>query len=145
MKDMIFIPNNVPSLKNAKIHTKQGVFSSKTVQKYLRSFGIKHYSSGRKTVDCYKTIPMTFPVKELKELFKDAQYPVEVGLHFVRGSRHRADFTNLNQILLDLFTAFDVIPDDNMDYILPRALKINDKFYSYDKDTPGVWVTIIKE
>lgn len=144
MEEMMFIKGNVPSLKNAKIHTKQGVFSSKTVQKYLRSFGIKHYSSGRKTVDRYKTIPMTFPVDDLKALFKDVQYPCEVGLHFVRGSRHRADFTNLNQVLLDLFTAFDIIPDDNMDYVLPRAFKMNGKFYSYNKDNPGVWIKIIK-
>ena len=133
------------NLQNSKIATKKGVFSSKTVQKFLRSYGIKHYSSGKKVVERYKTIPMTFPVDEIKELFKDAEWPVEIGMHFVRASRHRFDFVNAVQILLDLFTSFDIIPDDNMDYITPRAFKMDGKFYSYDKDNPGVWIKIIKE
>ena len=145
MKDMVFIPHNTPSLKNGKIATKQGVFSSKAVQNYLRSHGIKHYSSHRKEVDTYKTLTMTFPVEELKMLFKEVKWPVEVGLHFVRNSRRKFDFINVSQVLFDLFTAFDIIPDDNMDYVIPRGLKIENKFYSYDRDNPGVWIKIIKD
>jgi hypothetical protein len=145
MEDMYFIKENIPSLKNSKISTKQGVFSSPTVQKFLRKYGIKHYSSGKKVVEVYKTIPMTFPVEELKDLFKDSKWPIEIGFHFVRNSRHRFDFVNAVQIILDLFTAFDVIPDDSMDFVIPRAFKINDKFYTYNKENPGVYVKIIRE
>ncbi len=33
--NIIFIPGNIPSLKNSKIATSKGVFSSKTVKKFL--------------------------------------------------------------------------------------------------------------
>lgn len=145
MKDMVFIPNNIPSLKNSKIATRQGVFHSKTVQKFLKSHGIKYYSSSKKVVDYYKTVPFTFPVDELKELFKDVEWPVEIGFHFVRGTRHKFDFVNVCQVILDLFTAFDIIPDDNMDFITPRAFKMDGKLYSYDREAPGVWLKIIKD
>ena len=34
--DMIFIPHNVPSLKNSKVKTSKGIFASPTVSKYIR-------------------------------------------------------------------------------------------------------------
>ena len=47
-KDVIFIKGNIPSLKNSKVKTSKGVFHSKTVTNFLRSYGIKSYSSQRK-------------------------------------------------------------------------------------------------
>jgi len=140
----VFIPYNVPSSKNSKINTGNRSFNSKTTQKYLRAFGIQTYSSARKEVKGYKTIPMTFPVKELNKLFSTSSYPITIGLHFVRNSRHKWDLHNACQIILDLFTAFDIIPDDNMDYIIPQCFWMNGKHYTYDKVNPGVYVTIIK-
>lgn len=144
MRDMVFISKNVPSLKNSKVATSRGIFASKTVGKYLRLHGIQHYSSSRKVVDRYKTIPMTFPIDALKKLFEGAEYPVKIGFHFVRNSARDFDFNNSTQILLDLFTAFDLIPDDSMRYVLPFPLEINGKYYSIDKENPGCYVTILK-
>ena len=140
---VLFIKGSVPSSKNSKVATKTGVFHSKTVGKYLRSMGIQHYSSGRKEVTTYKTIPLIFPVNELKELFKDVKYPCEVGLHFVRETKAKFDFINIAQILMDLLVAFEIIPDDNMDYIIPMAYKIDDQYYTVDKNNPGVYVSIL--
>jgi hypothetical protein len=139
----MFIKGNLPSSKNSRINTSKGSFNSKTVQKYLRSFGIQHYSSSKKEVKGYKTIPMTFPVEELKELFKDKEYPVVIGLHFVRNSKHRWDFHNGVQLFLDLLTAFDIIEDDNMDCIIPMPMKVDNKWYSYNKENPGVEIKIL--
>lgn len=143
MEDMVFIKFNVPSLKNGKIATSKGVFSSKTVQKYLRKHGIQHYSSSKKTVDAYKTIPMTFPIKELRVLFENVEYPAIIGFHFVRDSKRSFDFNNANQIILDLLTSFCIIPDDSMDYIIPQVLWMDKKHYSIDKENPGVYINII--
>ena len=140
MEDLIFIPGNVPSSKNSKIATSRGVFHSKTVQKYLRSHGIQHFSSSKKFVTPYKTIPLTFPVHKLRRMFDDLEKPITIGFHFVRGTKHKFDFTNLVQILLDLFVAFDIIDDDNMDNVIPQCLWIDSKHYSYDKENPGVLV-----
>jgi len=70
---MVFINGNVASSKNSKINTSKGSFMSKTVKKYLRSFGIQTFSSSRKSVTEYKTIPMTFPIEQLKEELKSDQ------------------------------------------------------------------------
>lgn len=141
---MVFIPYNCPSLKNSKVATSKGVFASQTVAKYLRKHGIKHYSSSKKTVEEYKTIPMTFPVEELKKLFAGHEYPITIGFHFVRDSLRNFDMNNANQLIMDLLTAFDIIPDDSMKYVIPQCLWINGKHYSVDKDNAGVYVDIIK-
>ena len=46
----IFIPFNVPSLKNSKIKTTRGIFPSKTFKKYLQAIGIQHFSSSKKII-----------------------------------------------------------------------------------------------
>lgn len=140
----MFIKGNVPSSKNSKIATKRGVFHSKTVMQYLKSFGIKHYSPGKKYVEYYKTFPFTFPLNELKKLFEDKNALYIIKLHFVRGTKHKFDFINACQILFDLFTAFDLIEDDNMDYVIPQVLWRNGKQYSYDKENPGVFIEVEK-
>jgi len=140
MNKKVFIPYNTPSLKNSKI---MGKFFSPTVKKYLKKFGIQTFSSGRKEVKPYKTIPMTYPVKELKDLFKGVTYPVIVGFHFVRGSRRKFDYINAQQLPLDMFTAFDIIPDDDMMHIIPSITPVNGEYYTYDKENPGVYIEIV--
>ena len=71
------------------------------------------------------------------------QLPLEIGFHFVRDSRRKFDFHNIVQVVLDLLTASDFIIDDNMDCVIPFALKRDGKFYSVDKENCGVWIKII--
>ena len=139
---MIFIPFNTPSSKNSKIATKNGVFHSKTVMKYLRNLGIQHYSVSKKTVTEYKTKPNLF-----REAFKDWEKPTEfvkIGLHFIRDSRRGADFQNICQIILDLMVAHDFIEDDNMNWVLPFPLEIDGKYWKVDYKNPGVIIKIIE-
>lgn len=142
--ELIFIPGNCPSLKNSKIKTSRGIFPSKTVKSYLTDLGIQRYSASRKEVIGYKTKPNK--LEELRDLFNKAlegkEPPVEIGFHFVRKSKHKFDFNNANQIIADLLTAHGIIEDDNMDYFIPYAFKMNDKYYTIDKDNPGVYLRI---
>ena len=146
LNNLIWISGNVPSLKNSKVKTSLGIFSSKTVKKYLANLGIQRYSSSRKEVLGYKTRPNIFQeqiVPQIIELLKNKEPPFEIGFHFVRGTKHKFDFNNANQLIADLIVAHDVLEDDNMDYFIPFALKIDNKFYSVDKLNPGVWIKII--
>lgn len=143
---LFFIPNNVPSLKNSKVKTSRGIFPSKTVTSYLRSFNILSFSSGRKQVLYKKKKDKIF--QELVEPYFiniDREKPLIVYFHFVRKSKHAFDFNNATQIISDLFTAHDFIVDDNMDYFIPIPFKIKGKWYTYDKNNPGVWVKITQE
>lgn len=136
----IFIPGNVPSSKNSKIATSKGVFSSKTVSRYLRSLGIQHFSSSKKIVKEYvsEDKPNLF-----REAFKDWKKPegqAVIGFHFVRNSKHKFDFGNACQIIHDLMSAHDFIEDDNMDYLIPMPYKKEDVWYTYNKEDPGVYI-----
>ena len=138
----IFIPFNVPSLKNSKIKTSKGVFMSKTCRNYLTSLNIASYSSSRKEVIDKRSKKNLF-----KEAFKDWVVPdkqIVLGFHFVRDSKRMFDFNNANQILLDLLTAHKFIVDDNMDWIVPQAYKKDGKYYSYNKENPGVYIKILE-
>lgn len=135
---------NVPSLKNSKIKTSRGIFPSKTVKKYINELGIQRYSASRKEVIGY--VKKENQIELLRDIFKQAlegkEPPYEIGFHFVRKSKHGFDFNNANQLLADLFVAHDFIEDDNMDFFIPYALKINGKYYSVDKNNPGVFIYI---
>ena len=121
-----------------------GRFPSKTVTKWLRLYGIQGYNSGKKTVKLFKRIQKQYDFEELCSAIKYCNsYPLQLGLHFVRGSKHKWDFHNPCHILLDLMTAFDIIPDDNVDYVLPFPLEINGSYWSYNKETPGVYIKIL--
>jgi hypothetical protein len=137
----IFIKGNIPSLKNSKI---KGKFPSKTVMKWLRLYGIQSYSASRKEVKFFKTIPKKYNFEDIASpLKKCTDYPLKLGFHFIRDSKRNWDFGNACQIVQDLLVAFDYIPDDNVNYVLPFPLEIDGKYWSYDKDNSGVIIKIL--
>lgn len=73
---------------------------------------------------------------------KSKEYPIKIGFHFVRQTKHRFDFHNAVQIIADLMVAHDFIEDDDMDCFIPVPLKKNGRWYSYDKENPGVYIKI---
>lgn len=140
--ELIFLPGNTPSLKNSKI---MGRFPSKTVQKWLRLYGIQSFNSGNKEVKFFKRIPKQYDFEKLCQPIKECkEYPIKLGLHFIRGTRHKFDFVNIVQIVADLMIAFDIIPDDNMEYFLPFPLEIDGRYWSYDKNNSGCFIKILK-
>ena len=118
---------------------------SPTVKKWLRLYGISSYSSARKEVQLFKKIPYKYNFEQLcKSIAFNKNYPLCIGFHFIRGTKHKFDFNNANHIITDLMTAYDIIPDDNMDYVVPFPLKIEGRWYSIDKNNPGVIIAILK-
>ena len=142
--ELIFIPFNVPSSKNSRINTSRGSFMSKTSKAYLTKLGIQSYSSSKKIVKGF--VNRSNIIEQLRPEFEkqinDKKLPLEIGFHFVRDSKRKFDFHNIVQIILDLMTASDIIIDDNMDCVIPFVLKIDNKFYSVDKENCGVWIQI---
>ena len=155
---MIFIPGSVPSLKNSKVKTRGGIFSSPTVSRYLRKLGIQAFSSRKKEVKGYvdnisrPNIIETFR-KEFQEMRGDIDDPIFIGYHQVRKDKRLFDFSNSVEVIQDLFTAHDFIEDDNVKYVFPTPMtregilptKDNirtEKWYSVDKENPGVYIKI---
>lgn len=142
----IFLRGNVPSSKNSRVN---GKFFSKTVMKYLRSIGIQGFSSSKKTVKGYKDLSRPNLFEEtLRPYFSqhfDRDIQNLIGFHFVRNTKRKFDFGNICQILLDLLTAHDMIDDDSADKVLPVPLSLDGKYYSVDKDNPGVYIEILRD
>lgn len=155
---MIFIEGNVPSLKNSKVKTSRGIFSSPTVNKYTRKLGIQSFSSTKKYVKGYvdkKNRPNIFEekTKELKKEINKKGFPIFIGYHHVRKSKRLFDFSNSVEIIQDLLTAHNIIEDDNVKFVfpipmtkegkLPTTRNIRKKdWYSVDKENPGVFLKI---
>lgn len=142
---MIFIPGNVPSLKNSKIKTSRGIFPSATVKRYLQMVGIQKYSSRLKEVKGYVNRDNIF--KEVgpyfEEHLKGKETPYKIGFHFVRKDRRDFDFNNATQIIQDLLVAHDFIEDDCCRVMLPFPMEIDGNYYTVDKENPGVYLKIL--
>lgn len=119
----IFIPGNVPSSKNSKQWTGKYFIHSKQCQTYYKN-------SDKFWID---------NVQIFKNMVKDLPKPYKVEFTFIRGTRHKFDYVNPLQTVLDLMVKYNWIEDDNADEIKPY---FGD--YSYDKDNPGVEIKIIK-
>ena len=141
---MIFIPGEVPSSKNSKIKSKHGVFSSVAVKKYLRFLGVKKYSC-RSGVEGYKKRPNIFDTPELRSEFRGCEYPVVLGVHFVRRTKGKFDFINIVQIIADLLVAHRVIEDDDINHLIPVCMTIDGQNYHVDKHKPGVYLQILDD
>ncbi len=118
----ITIPGNVPSSKNSKQWTGKFLVHSKQAQKYYKD-----------THDFWKKFGPQF-----RQATKNLPKPYRVEFTFIRGSRHKFDYVNPLQTVLDLMVRYNWIDDDNADEIKPY---FGD--YSYDKDNPGVVIKII--
>lgn len=143
LSKIFFIPGNVPSLKNSKIKTSKGIFPSKTVNKYLRTIGIKNYSSKNKIVNQFVGKPNMFreSLKEFPKLELN-DYPIILGFHFVRDSKRDFDFNNATQIIQDLLVAHNFIEDDSMRFLIPTYYKIEERYYTVDSKNPGVYLIL---
>jgi hypothetical protein len=154
---MIFIKGNVPSLKNSKIKTARGIFHSPSVSKFIINLGIQSFSSTRKTVKGYvdPARPNQFEAlrEQWDEMRGDKGDPILLGFHQVRKTKRLFDFGNSTELILDLLTAHGFIIDDDISRIIPSVMSIdgilptvdnirNLKFYSVDKENPGVYLKI---
>lgn len=157
VSEMIFIKGNTPSLKNSKVKTSRGIFSSPTVNRYIRSLGIQKFSSSKKEVKGYADPSRPNQFEALRSQFAAMRAgkgdPIFIGYHQVRNSKRLFDFSNSVEIIQDLLTAHDFIEDDNVKYVFPIPMTIdgklpvegkirNEQWYSVDKENPGVYLKI---
>lgn len=153
--DMVFIPGNVPSLKNSKVKTSRGIFHSPTVSKFIRSLGIQKFNSRKKEVKGYKDPLRPNKLEALRSSFEEMKKgkgePLIIGYHQVRNSKRLFDFSNSVELIQDLMTAHNIIEDDNVKYVFPVPMSIDGRLineadprafslYSVDKENPGVWI-----
>lgn len=121
-----FIPGNVSSSKNSRVFNAKmkRSFASPAVQKWKRDS--KPY---------WKNYKQEF-LDELEGLEK----PYLIVFTFVRKTRHKFDYINPAQTIQDEMVYHGWIEDDNADEMIPVFTP-----YIYDKENPGVYISILKD
>lgn len=117
-----FIPFNTPSSKNSRQWTGKFLVSSKNTQEW-RKLTRKEWENQKDSF-----------LKSLEGLSK----PYNIEFTFIRKSKHKFDYVNPLQTVLDEMTHHGWIEDDNADIIKPF---FGD--YVYDKNNPGVFIRIL--
>jgi len=130
----IWIGGNVASSKNSKrMIIKEGqrplLINSKTVMKYKKNTKLDWLEQKDSFIYLSKGCPL----------------PLVVGIHFVRGSKHKYDWINMVQLVQDLMVDYKWIEDDNVDFLIPIPFKMKGSYSSYNKETPGVWIVPITQ
>jgi len=72
------------------------------------------------------------------ELIKGQQKPLYIGIYFVRESQHRWDFHNAIQLVADMMTKNNLIPDDDVSNYIPVYLGSH-----YDKLRSGAMMIVL--
>jgi hypothetical protein len=94
-----------------------------------------------KTVMTYKANTRDYYIKQkdtfLKEI-KGKEFPLNIGLYFVRDSKRKFDYINISQIVFDMMQEYDWVDDDDMSHITPSFLG-----YEVDKAKAGVYIFIL--
>lgn len=125
-EDLIWIPGNVPSSKNGKVWTGKFFVVNKMVASY--------YRDSRKYYALHEV--------RFKKLLEGRTKPIVLMLHFIRGSKHKWDFDNACNTILDGIKG-SWIEDDNTELMMPAPMAINGQLWSYDKENPGVWIGVL--
>lgn len=118
----IFIPGNIPSLKNSKQVTRSGaILPSKTVKKYL---------------DYYNFFWCIYEIDFLN-FIKNKSKPYNIDFLFIRDSKRKFDYINIAQAPLDLMQSHNWIKDDD-------ALNVKPYFsdFKVDKENCGVIIKL---
>ena len=123
----LWIPGNVPSLKNNK-----RIIPLKGQNRPMMIPSKRHEAYAKDTRLVYASHRLAF--KNATEGLSD---PLRVGFRFVRGSRHKFDYTNALDTVQDLMVKHGWIEDDNADCLIPVIIP-----YEYDKERPGVEIVI---
>ena len=122
----IFIPGNVPSLKNSKVLTgRGGLANSKSVNTYIKE-SAKYW---HENLDKFN-----------KMLELAGSPPYFIHITFARKSRHKFDYVGPCETIQDFMRDFLWLLDDNVDEMVPVFGK-----YIYNKDNPGVYIKVLKE
>jgi hypothetical protein len=126
MSKEFFIPNSVPSSKNSKVWTGKFLVWSKAACRY------------RKDTQKHWLINKIEFRKEVIKAVSANQWPIRVSFKFIRGSKHKFDYVNPLQTVLDIMVEQGWISDDNADVIIPVF-----EPYEYNKKSPGVVIKIL--
>lgn len=161
-KECLWIPGNVPSLKNSKeilqIHTKKslcchrkGGLMEKDNDGHWRCSNCgelaQRYSkpilTKSKRAQLYEAEKQSFLTKQKNvwmNMIRDCEPPYLLAMYFIRDSERIFDYVNASQIILDMMSEEGYYVDDNMLHVIPEFLG-----FHVDSLKPGVIITLMNK
>ncbi len=153
----IYIPGNVPSLKNSKQIFQMNTGKSHCCNAPYTKIAVKQYKCTKcnvvsgmlgkratlvpsETHKKYKEATTSYYIKEAKkfsEMVMNMHLPLYIGLYYIRSTERNFDFDNATSTVMDLITANQWIADDSANIILPVPLG-----YHVDKKHQGVIIVV---
>lgn len=147
-KGHIWIPGQVPSLKNSK-----QIFFKKTkspmkgsVKCYMNGSPAVPFITSSKQVKKYQNETAQYYQKYasvFRSLIQDLEPPYYVCFFFSIKRKSSFDFNNANHMVTDMMVKNGWLEDDNMDLLLPIP-PLNGQAYQVSPKNPGVWITVKK-
>ena len=135
-KGQIWIPENVPSLKNSKQIFYRSTQDGSKVPFISSSENAKKYQ--KNTAEYYRRYASVF-----RSITKDIEPPYYVQFVFVRSSRRKFDFNNANHMVTDMMAKYGWLEDDDTTLLLPVP-KFTAPANYLNPQKPGVWITVLK-
>lgn len=120
----IWIPGNVPSLKNGKIKTRYGVVESKAVKDWKKN-----------TKEYWKKYSIYF-----YSIWSNSPAPMFIHLTFIRKGAALFDYFGPGETIMDEMVNHTWINDDNAYQVVPVFGK-----FKVDKMNSGVIIRLIKQ
>jgi hypothetical protein len=117
----IFIPFSTPSSKNSRRNFGNRSLPSKATERWRKL--TKDYWLTRKG--------------EFLQMLEGKEKPYRVHMQFVRGTRHKFDYSNPCETVQDEMVKYGWLDDDNCTEMMPVF-----DLYSYNKENPGVWIYV---
>lgn len=152
-KNSFFIPGEVKSSKNnhqifyniVNTHSNWKFFDNKkqkllNIRPYVtQSKATKEYIAQTKSI--YEGLSEEFRTRILS---MECKLPLVIQFTFIRATKaERWDFNNMTEVVQDMMVSSGWIEDDSILYLLPIPPIPPVKPYFYDKDNPGVFITIM--
>ena len=100
------------------------LISSKTTMRYIKNTQYDYIKNKNK----------------FKSMIEGLEKPYIISFKFIRGTKHRFDYINPAQTVQDLMVKHDWLDDDSCKDMIPVFEK-----YEYNKENPGVYISIEKE
>lgn len=127
----IFIPGNVPSLKNNKKIIQIRPKGRPPIPRLVPSD--RHAAYAKAVANHFLYHKQAF-----RNAAKTLPKPLRIAFQFIRDSRRAFDYTNAMDTVQDLMVEHGWIPDDNCNEMIPVPVP-----YLYSKERPGVIIAPI--
>lgn len=125
---MIFIPGNVPSLKNSKRIVRR--YDTNTPMIVASALVKKYQNQKFNYFNVYR--------REWKKMIEGKTAPLVISFYFIRDSKRIFDYGNASEVLLDMMKRMEWIKDDNMKEVIPHF-----KGFEVDPKNPGVRIEVL--